>query len=156
MKIVGSQTEANKFIIKLPTGLDIKLGRHENSDIDILLDKIPDDKQIFIGTLEDPDDILKYDIFIGSPIGPYIENDELFLPDSYDYLTYLICNKLFFHPHTLQHLVYSYLKPFEVFNYSKEKICEVILDPAPYFKEFPHLKVIVNRAKDYQFFKKNK
>lgn len=148
MKIVGSHTGCYEFIVRLPTGLKFKLGKNPKSDLDIIITKEElKNKDLFLGTFE-KEAPQKFDIFIDEqPYGPYIENGELFIPNSYNYLLFSICRKAQIYLRTFD-LVKSYGKPVEIFSYEGRKITEIILHKSsldlPYLKDLEKIKKSLN------------
>jgi hypothetical protein len=131
MKIVGSRTGAFEYWIKLKCGFDLWFGQRADSDTDLLFDKKEDKPEG------------KFDVFYGTPWGPYVENNRLTITKDFDYLMFSFCVKL--RRKNLDLLMLNYQEVAEVENVERKKVGEIYLD----YENIPAAicKVTASRAK---------
>lgn len=116
MKLIGSRTGGYEYWVKLKCGLNLWFGQKANSDTDLLLDKKEDAPEG------------KFDIFYGTPFGPYVEDNCLITPKNFDYLMFPFCRKLI--RNNLDALMINYQEVAEVKDKERKKVGEIYLDYA--------------------------
>ena len=81
MKLIGSKTGAYEYWVVLPNSFKLWMGTRPTSDTDVSIcgEETCEDKTL--------------DVFYGLPWGPYVEDGQLHVPESFGYLLYSLINK---------------------------------------------------------------